>query len=1095
MRVDQLPDLHTLTFELRPSLQGTPLDELQLRRELQLFPQDEAGGELLLVQGEQRLLVRGATPPQQVQLRDLLGSGAPRVVWLLRVTKEHLLIQIHRFRSGIWLDEALSLVIDDLVLGEIGRRFKVGGTPTDLHRWLLEQIQIEDDEQGRARLVVQVGDDGSAFRLLGHRISLDIRRSEDQLKVQRVIAGVGSGGPQPQLLFSRLSMIDASAGSGLTEAARLQLEQALRSGDSYLELWRRYQQLDEQLVARQAQAFGVVPYEQVQERQNVVRFMLSDPEAAEASLVLLDAPGLCLEATTEANLQVFSTDAAPPSSRKPPTFVAHVRRVTYDGSAIDVEAPEEGPAPPPKGYLRLSVRGDEVRLRRRQAAEQRLRSGNLPLPHLGLLLEGKPGGSPRYARRQPDSKVLREALNKPTERQIEAISVAINTPDIALIQGPPGTGKTAVITALQRCLAALAERDGERHHRILVTSTQHEAVDNVVARTDIFGIPPVKVGKRRRQNEGVDGVERWRQDRIQKIRGKSPEEPEPEILLRARRLAVRCLATPGNTTSAAQADLTELERLVSGRISPARGEKLRAIVHRLARPQTTPEVELRELQLRCARGLRLDPVAFRDDGPLQAASALLRLEGLLSPEETSFLRRCAAWTSPEAPPWLSTDGPGLVEPLRERLAGLTSPTIARGLLPEEQQAVREILEEMARDYRQGKGGEQAVVVDYLDDLEHDPEGLRQALMHYTVALAATCQQAASRQMLQALELSEGSVSFETVIVDEAARSHPLDLFIPMTMARRRIVLVGDHRQLPHMLEPEVERAFDQGQKNGPDEQPAVGQAEPLRQSLFARLWSLLKRLEEQDGVRRTVTLDTQFRMHPTLGRYLSEQFYDSPDLSDRVPLRSALSAEVFAHRLPRYQRGGRPCCAAWVDVPGGPGREEHSGRSKTRPVEARRVAEEVKRLLEESPDLTVGVIAFYSAQVQLIFEELVRLGVAERMEQGEFRIREAYRHTSDAAGLPTERLRVGTVDAFQGKEFDVVLLSMTRSNSLPEKGPEGLRRKYGHLLLANRLCVAMSRQRRLLIVFGDLRFVKRADPLLHLQAFLSLCEGPDGLLF
>jgi len=62
-----------------------------------------------------------------------------------------------------------------------------------------------------------------------------------------------------------------------------------------------------------------------------------------------------------------------------------------------------------------------------------------------------------------------------------------------------------------------------------------------------------------------------------------------------------------------------------------------------------------------------------------------------------------------------------------------------------------------------------------------------------------------------------------------------------------------------------------------------------------------------------------------------------------------------------------------------------------------------------------------------------------------------------------ERIRVGTVDAFQGKEFDVVFLSMTRSNDLPITDNRSLRRKFGHLMLENRLCVAMSRQQRLLI--------------------------------
>src|SRR5438128_10816641 len=95
---------------------------------------------------------------------------------------------------------------------------------------------------------------------------------------------------------------------------------------------------------------------------------------------------------------------------------------------------------------------------------------------------------------------------------------------------------------------------------------------------------------------------------------------------------------------------------------------------------------------------------------------------------------------------------------------------------------------------------------------------------------------------------------------------------------------------------------------------------------------------------------------------------------------------------------------------------------------------------------------------------LASVGVTESNDANGFEVRDSWRETT---GTRKERLRVGTVDAFQGKEFDVVLLSMTRSNDLPATDERSLRRKYGFLLLENRLCVAMSRQQRLLVVVGD----------------------------
>ena len=75
--------------------------------------------------------------------------------------------------------------------------------------------------------------------------------------------------------------------------------------------------------------------------------------------------------------------------------------------------------------------------------------------------------------------------------------------------------------------------------------------------------------------------------------------------------------------------------------------------------------------------------------------------------------------------------------------------------------------------------------------------------------------------------------------------------------------------------------------------------------------------------------------------------------------------------------------------------------------------------------MSVGVITFYAVQRDRIFEALCELGIAETGESG-------WQVKAEHAGNSTcpERLRVGTVDAFQGKEFDIVMLSVVRSNDL-----------------------------------------------------------------
>jgi superfamily I DNA and/or RNA helicase len=73
---------------------------------------------------------------------------------------------------------------------------------------------------------------------------------------------------------------------------------------------------------------------------------------------------------------------------------------------------------------------------------------------------------------------------------------------------------------------------------------------------------------------------------------------------------------------------------------------------------------------------------------------------------------------------------------------------------------------------------------------------------------------------------------------------------------------------------------------------------------------------------------------------------------------------------------------------------------------------------------------------------------------------------------------------------------MTRSNDLPISDERSLRRKFGHLMLENRLCVALSRQQRLLVVVGDsamLRGETSEKVLRGLAEFRNLCRGEHGL--
>jgi ATP-dependent RNA/DNA helicase IGHMBP2 len=125
----------------------------------------------------------------------------------------------------------------------------------------------------------------------------------------------------------------------------------------------------------------------------------------------------------------------------------------------------------------------------------------------------------------------------------------------------------------------------------------------------------------------------------------------------------------------------------------------------------------------------------------------------------------------------------------------------------------------------------------------------------------------------------------------------------------------------------------------------------------------------------------------------------------------------------------------WTDRRGGlePGDEEDADPSTWNPGHADRVAAEVRRLLSRGVAASdVAVIAAYDAQVR----RLRGLLAVER-----------------AAGL-----EVSTVDAFQGREKEAVIVDLVRSN---ERG------EIGFLGDVRRMNVALTRARRFLVVVGD----------------------------
>ncbi|GAA8087453.1 hypothetical protein Kazakh3173_15190 [Helicobacter pylori] len=219
--------------------------------------------------------------------------------------------------------------------------------------------------------------------------------------------------------------------------------------------------------------------------------------------------------------------------------------------------------------------------------------------------------------------------------------------------------------------------------------------------------------------------------------------------------------------------------------------------------------------------------------------------------------------------------------------------------------------------------------------------------------------------------------------------------------------------------------------------------------MFNKLKERAQKLKELDGKERFITLNKQYRMHPLLGGLVSGVFYKPHNEGFESPLKE----EHFKHNL----LDNKPL--AWIDVKN-PKEKRNADGSCYRESEITAIKEYLDLFLKDEPNFTFGVITFFSEQKRRLEQELK--GYAN--------------------------LEIGTVDSFQGKEFDVVFLSSVRTHYT-----EG----FGFLKDSPRLCVALSRQKRALIVVGDrekFETPEAKDKVSGLFEFLQLCKKEGKIL-
>ena len=270
--------------------------------------------------------------------------------------------------------------------------------------------------------------------------------------------------------------------------------------------------------------------------------------------------------------------------------------------------------------------------------------------------------------------------------------------------------------------------------------------------------------------------------------------------------------------------------------------------------------------------------------------------------------------------------------------------------------------------------------------------------------------------------------FDVVIVDEASQALEAQCWVAL-LAAKKAVLAGDHLQLPPTIKSlnSKSSATSQSppQEDGKQKNPAVPvpRNATLENTLFDRLLAL-----HGPSIKRMLT--TQYRMHSAIMSFPASSLYSNELIA--APSAASRLLHQLPYEPPVEETENTQSPLVFYDTQGGDFPEKADdgldgsstkkrrtisalGESKSNELEAALVLQHVRNLFDAGVrEDDIAVIAPYNAQVALLGQLL-------------------------KARYPGVEL--GSVDGFQGREKEAVVVSLVRSNPEREVGFLGEKRR------------------------------------------------------
>jgi len=261
-------------------------------------------------------------------------------------------------------------------------------------------------------------------------------------------------------------------------------------------------------------------------------------------------------------------------------------------------------------------------------------------------------------------------------------------------------------------------------------------------------------------------------------------------------------------------------------------------------------------------------------------------------------------------------------------------------------------------------------------------------------------------------------------------------------------MVGDHKQLPPVLDEKILKSSKATfEENNLD-------INTLYNSIFMKLFDHLPSENKQ-------ILNTQYRMHPAIGTMISKLFYDNQ-------ISNGVSILERTHSVKKF----KDLAIVWIDTSKCNDRFEEDVSTTFRNLLEANVVKDLLKIINSDVkgfNYDVGIITPYSGQKNLIRKEIQPI---------------------DCSNI-NGNIKVNSVDAFQGGQKDIIIYSTVRSSDK--------HKRIGFLKSEERLNVAFSRAKRLLLIVGDVQFLNDTsidgnrfpEIIRHLRANGEYCKVID----